>query len=125
MKIYVLGNTLIKKDATAVNLVPALQKELPQHEFLLVDPTESFNPDPDKTLIIIDTVLGIKKVQTYEDIDVFTKNKTVSVHDYDLILHLQLLKKLDKLPKKMVIIGVPQIRATASLVDQVIVLLAQ
>jgi len=124
MKIYVLGNTLVKEDGVAVGLIPQLRKRLPHYEFILVDPTENWTPDEDKPLVIIDTVLGIEKVSVYNNLDIFAQNKAVSVHDYDLFLHLQLLKKLGKLPKKLVIIGVPQMHHPGeNLIDQVINLL--
>src|SRR3989344_5934623 len=124
MKIYVLGNTLVKEDGVAVGLIPQLRKRLPHYEFILVDPTENWTPDEDKPLVIIDTALGIEKVSVYDNLDVFAQNKAVSVHDYDLFLQLQLLKKLGKLPEKLVIIGVPQIHHSGeNLIDQVIDLL--
>ena len=123
MKIFVLGNTLVKEDSTAVELLPLLKQQLPEYEFILVDPTENFTPNSDAPLVIIDAVKGIDKVQVYDNLDVFASAKAVSVHDYDLLLHLQLLKKLGKLPEKLVIIGIPQVKVTDDLVNHVTKLL--
>lgn len=103
--------------------MPILQRSLPQHEFVLIDPTENFTPDPNLPLVIIDTVLGIDQIKIFANLDLFVQNKAVSVHDYDLFLHLQLLKKLGKLPKKMMIIGIPPNIPAKALADDVIGLL--
>ncbi len=107
MKIYVLGNPLVKKDSLPLKLMPRLQKIFPQINFIIIDPNEDFPPQEERDLIILDTVLGIKK-PTILDLNAFeAKKKTpVSPHDYDLLLHLLLLKKTGRL-NNVKIIGMP------------------
>jgi len=108
MKIYVFGNPLVKKDALPVKLLPNLKKTFPKIEFILTDPNDNFPPDGEKDLVILDTVIGIKKPMILDLDDLQKIKKTpVSPHDYDLIFHLQLLIKLKKV-KSVKIIGIPR-----------------
>jgi len=106
MKIYVLGNPLVKEDSLPLLIVPKLKKAFPNIDFQTVDPNENFPPEGEKNLIILDTVLGIKK-QVLLDLDDFDaiKKTPISPHDYDLLFHLLLLKKIKRL-EKVLIIGV-------------------
>lgn len=107
MKIYVLGNLLINQDSLPLKILPELKKALPQVNFIEIDPSENFEPELNQPLIIIDSVVGIKKITIFADLDQFSRIKFVSLHDYDLLLHLKLLKKIKKLPGKLFIIGLP------------------
>jgi len=112
MRVYVFGNPLIKEDSWPVMMITRLKKILPQIDFKMVDPNENFPPKGEKDLIILDTVFGIKKPMVL-DLDCLSlpdsKKKTpISPHDYDLLFHLVLLKKLKKI-NKVIIIGVPDI----------------
>src|SRR3989344_6877711 len=104
MKVYVLGNPLVAADSLPFKLLPKLRIALPNFEFIETDPTENFIPETNS--IIIDTVLGISKVTKFNSIDEFETFRSVTAHDYDLSLHLQLLKKLGKL-NSVAIIGIP------------------
>ena len=104
MKVYVLGNPLVAADSLPLKLLPKLRNALPDIEFIETDPTENFIPEANS--IIVDTVLGITKVTRFNSIDEFEILRSVTAHDYDLSLHLQLLKKLGKL-KEVKIIGIP------------------
>lgn len=104
MKVYGLGNPLVAKDSLPLRLLPQLRKLLPNIEFIETDPTENFIPENNS--IIVDTVVGIKKITVFNSIDEFETFHSVTAHDYDLSLHLQLLKKLGKL-NKIKIIGIP------------------
>ena len=97
-KIYIFGNLLVKKDSLPLSLLSELKKAFPKVEFQIVDPNENFPPNDEKNLIIIDTVFGIKKSQIL-DLDDFQliKKTPVSPHDYDLLMHLLLLKKIKKI----------------------------
>lgn len=88
---------LVKEDSSSLKLLPELQKKFPKIEFIVVDPNENFPPAGEKDLIILDTVLGIKEPMIL-NLDNFQKQgKTpVSPHDYDLLFHLLLLKKNQK-----------------------------
>lgn len=107
MKIYVFGNPLVKEDSTPLKLLPSLKKMFQKIEFIIIDPNENFPPPDKKELMILDTVIGIKKPSLL-NMDDFEKNKNtpVSPHDYDLLFHLLLLKKLKKIDAVR-IIGIP------------------
>ena len=104
MKVYIVGNPLVKVDSLPFKLLPKLKKEFPEGRFEEVDPTENFIPENDS--IIIDTVVGIDHVRLFTDLDEFVPFSSVSAHDYDLGLHLQLLKKLGKITS-VSILGIP------------------
>lgn len=107
MKIYVFGNPLLKEDSRPLRLINQLKKIFPKVEFLIADPNENFPPKNEKELVILDTVAGIKKptILDLKDLDQM-KKAPVSPHDYDLLMHLLLLKKIKKISKAK-IIGVP------------------
>ena len=104
MKVYVVGNELVPEDSMPFRLLSLLRKEFPSIKFEEADPNENFIPEEDS--IIIDTIKGIKKVTLFETLDMFEQSARISPHDYDLLLHLQLLKKLKKLTS-ITIIGIP------------------
>ncbi len=108
MKIYVFGNPFVEEDSLPLQLVPYLQKKFPSITFQITDPNDNFPPENEKELFILDTVKGINvpKLLYLKD---FEKNgKTpISPHDYDLLFHLLLLKKLKKIARAT-ISGVPQ-----------------
>ncbi|MDO8611009.1 MAG: hypothetical protein Q7R95_10815 [bacterium] len=108
MKIYVFGNPLVPEDSKLLEYLPELKKKFPKINFEIVDPNENFPPFGVKDLVIIDTVQGIDKVQMIEFSDLKSIDSTpVSPHDYDLLFHLLLLKKLGKI-NTVKIIGLPQ-----------------
>lgn len=109
MKAYVVGNPLVKEDSLPLRLLPKLQTALPYITFIEVDPNENFVPDENS--VIIDTVEGFDTVSLFGSIDEFVETKSVSPHDYDLGLHLKLLKKLRKI-NSVSILGIP-IKAAA------------
>jgi len=106
LKIYVLGNLLVEKDSLPLQLVPKLKEVFPRVEFVIVDPNENFPPPGEKDLVILDTVLGINepKILNLTDFDNYKKTP-ISPHDYDLLIHLLLLKKMNKI-NNVKIIGV-------------------
>lgn len=107
MTVFVFGNPLLKKDSLPLTLLFNLKKQFPDIDFQIADPNENFPPEKEKELIIIDTVMGIKKPMIL-DLNDFKKNQTtpLSPHDYDLLFHLLLLKKLKKI-NDVKIIGIP------------------
>ncbi len=70
-----------------------------------IDPTENFLPKEGS--VIIDTVVGLNEVTLFKSLNDFVDSPAVSVHDYDLLLHLKLLKKLGKI-QDVVILGIPR-----------------
>jgi len=107
MKIYVFGNSLVKEDSGALQTMPTLQVQFPQIQFVAVDPNENFPPENEKNITILDTVSGIYSVMFFDFTDLKNVEKTpISPHDYDLLLHLLLLKKMGKIDS-VKIIGLP------------------
>jgi hypothetical protein len=104
MKIYLVGNQLLSTDSLPLLIKPNLQKIFPQFEFIEADPCENLIPENDS--FIIDTVVGLTTIKVFDSLDDFVSHKLVSVHDYDLGFHLQLLYKLNKI-KQVKIIGIP------------------
>ncbi len=109
MNIYVFGNPLVPGDETPIVFYPLFKINFPEVTFILTDPQESFPPQNEKVPIIIDTVKGIKKPMLLNlgDFD-SSKSTPVSPHDYDLLFHLLLLKKLNKIDDAK-IIAVPSL----------------
>ena len=107
MKIYVFGNPFIRKDNGPLKILPELKKSFPKIAFDVVDPNENFPPENEKNLIIIDTVKGLKRPKIFglNDLQDLKKSPN-SPHDYDLGMHLLLLKKLKRIVS-VKIIGVP------------------
>ncbi|MFC1646705.1 hypothetical protein ACFL1A_00330 [Patescibacteria group bacterium] len=106
MTIYLMGNPLVESDSIPLAFVDNLCKNFPEIDIKEIDPSENFIPE--KGDIIIDTVVGIDDITVFDEVDVFIGHKLITPHDYDLWLHLKLLKKLNKLPK-IYVIGVPVI----------------
>ena len=104
-RISLFGNPLIEKDSLPLKILSKLRKRFPDIEFVVEDPTETLNP-PQEEWWIIDSAEGIDEVKLIEDISKFETSKSASVHDYDLAFELNLLKKLGKLPK-LIIIAIP------------------
>jgi len=105
VKILVCGNALVKEDSLPLRLLPLLKKEFPDIGFKEFDAVEELE-DEGEYLLILDTVVGIKHVKVFEDIDSFSDSPRFSLHDFDLLSYLKLLKKVGKV-RKVRIIGVP------------------
>ena len=104
MNVYIIGNSLIPEDSAPVRLLPDLRSRFPQVSFIEADPNENFIPEDGS--IIIDTVKGITAPQWFTDIIQFEQTRSVSPHDYDLVLHIRLLLKLKKITR-IRILGIP------------------
>ena len=115
-KIFVVGNRLLKQDSLPLRIMEKLSKMLPEVEFLEFDPTENFPEE--KEMVILDTVVGLKKAELIENIDSFSLSKAYSLHDFDLGTNLKLMKKAGLL-KKVRIIGVPPSLSEKAAVKQV------
>lgn len=102
--VWLFGNPDFAPDALPIKLKDALQKRLPNFDFITKDPHEEW--DLQKTLIIIDTVQGIKRITTFTSLDQFQNTPRLTVHDFDLLTNLRWLAKLKKLPPFLVI-GLP------------------
>ena len=120
MKLYIVGNPLVKNDSTPIALMPQLYRTFPTFDIEEIDPNEDFIPQ--KGSIIIDTVDGIDAVRIFTSIDQFIQTKSVSAHDYDLGFHLALLSKLGKLPD-IRIIGVPMNQQPSDILKDLVTML--
>ncbi len=105
MKILVFGNPFLEEDSLPLRILPRLRKEFPKIEFIEIDPSEGLEKFG-KNLIILDSVLGIEKVEVINSIEQLETTKVCSMHDFDLGYNLKILKKLGML-ESVKIIGVP------------------
>ncbi len=105
MKIYVLGNPLVEIDSLPIKLLLKLEDMFPKIQFIELDPSEDFDTS-EKTLNLLDTALGLKKVQLIKDIDKIVVERACSLHDFDLGHNLKIMKKFG-LIEEVNIIGVP------------------
>ena len=103
-QIWLFGNIDFEPDKLPLKLAPELIDIFPQFEFVIKDPNETWRM-PDK-LIIIDTVLGLKKITTFTSLHDFSDTPRITMHDFDLLTNLKWLAKLKKLPP-FLIIGIP------------------
>jgi Ni,Fe-hydrogenase maturation factor len=104
MKITVLGNQDLEQDNAGIKLIPWLKQKYPGVEIKIEDPSGGLDPSDD--WLIVDVCKGIDKITEFEDLDKFESLRRVSVHDYEVITELKLLKKLGKI-KKLRILAVP------------------
>lgn len=104
MIIFIFGNQDLTQDSLPLKLLPALRKRFPQINFLIKDPNEEWETPDDIT--VIDTVVGIDKVQVFTDLGAFINAPRVTLHDFDALTNLKYLQKIGKL-KKIKIIGIP------------------
>lgn len=103
-EIWIFGNPDLKQDSLPLNILPQLQKKLPDTEFIVKDPNEEW--DLPKHLTIIDTIHDLKKITTFTSLKDFAIVPRLTMHDFDLLTNLRWLSKLNKLPP-FTIIGIP------------------
>lgn len=103
-KIFVAGNPLLEIDSLPLRIMPVLSKKFPQIAFEEFDPTENFPKE--KNLVILDTVVGLEKVEIIGDSKKFVLPKAISLHDFDLSINLTLMQKAGMI-NSFKIIGVP------------------
>lgn len=128
MRVSVFGNPDLPFDAVASGLIPDLQKKFPDVEFIHQDPNEECAPPETaagggEPWIIIDAVKGVDRVTVIEDTKLIETQQRISMHDYDLGMHLTLLKKINP-DLKIKIIGIPLGAHAAEILNDVIVVLA-
>ena len=104
LTIFVAGNPLLEIDSLPLRILPKLSKSLPMFSFEEFDPTENFPEE--REMVILDTVVGLKKAEIIRGTDSFLLPKSCSLHDFDLGTNLRLLQKAGKI-KKFTIIGIP------------------
>jgi len=102
--VFVFGNPELKADSLPLKLVPELVRAFPEISFEIKDPNEEWAVPAE--MIVIDTIVGPKKVTMFDNLDAFESAPRLTMHDFDALSNLRYLKKLGKL-KKIKIIGVP------------------
>lgn len=105
MKISIIGNQDLPFDSLPVQIMPELQKEFPQINFVMEDPNDLDVPIEDE-IYFIDTVKGLKKPRMITIDEIKATEARATAHDFDLSIHLLLMKKL-KPDIKIGIIGIP------------------
>ncbi len=116
-EVWIFGNPDYEPDALPLKILPALQQQLPDLEFMIKDPNEDW--DLPERLIILDTVQGIDHVTKFESLEKFSGGSRTTMHDFDLGMKLQWLAKLKKLPP-FVIIGIPMGANETEILDEVV-----
>ena len=102
--IFIFGNQELDIDSLPLKILPGLRQLFLSINFEAKDSNEEWSV-PEK-MIVIDTVVGLKKVTVFEDFDSFDSAPRLTMHDFDALANLRYLKKLGKL-KEIMIIGVP------------------
>jgi hypothetical protein len=125
--VSVFGNPDLAPDAVPISLLPLLRVHFPAITFEHVDPNEECAPPEasaksGKPWWIIDTVKGIDKVTLIDEKDLLVIKKRLTMHDYDLGMHLVLLKKIYP-DLKLRIIGVPFGAKAEEVIEKIIRLL--
>jgi hypothetical protein len=119
-KIFVFGNPDLPMDSFPLRILPELRATFSNSsttkigssdfkvEFVVVDPNEEW--EVPEELVVLDTVVGLKNVVVFEDLEKFIPAPNISMHDFDALANLRFLKKLGKI-KRVQVIGVPPLEA--------------
>lgn len=120
--VMVSGNIIFPFDNKPFKLLLFLKKKFPIVDFLPYDPTEELPETHMDTLFILDTVQGLNHVRLFSSLEQFTPSPHTSVHDFDLYMQLNLLKKIRKI-HTLNIIGIPQKGVLSTIKREVVKLL--
>ena len=104
MNVFVFGNSDLQFDSLPLRILPFLKKTCPDVRFFICDPNEEW--DALENIIAIDTVEGIASVRLFSDTDEFIRTPRITMHDFDALSNILLLKKIGKI-QSIRIIGVP------------------
>lgn len=115
--IYYLGNPLVRIDRKPIEIIPSIIKRIKDTRFIYSDPTESLDL-VNRTLVVLDTVVGIHKVTLFKDLNSFIRSPRFSVHDYDLLSDASILLKLGKI-KRIAVIGIPPAGTMTVLIEDI------
>jgi hypothetical protein len=105
MTIYVFGNPDLDFDSAAITAANYLKNTIPGIEFKFTPPNADINFDTHHP-VILDVVMGIKKIIVFKNLDQLIPPPHASVHDFDLGFQLKYLKKLGQITSTT-IIGLP------------------
>jgi hypothetical protein len=108
--VLVFGNSDLPQDSLPLKLLPQLRLACPEFDFKLIDPNENWAIPPE--IIVIDTVMGLKTVESLTDLNKLIDSPRLSLHDFDVGFQLKYLAKLGRL-KKVIIIGLPPLMTEA------------
>jgi len=103
-RVFVFGNINLENDSLPLRIMSKLQVKFSDIKFEIRDPNEEW--DVPEEFIIIDTVIGIKDIRIFDNLEKFLSVPRVSMHDFDALTNLRFLWKLGKI-KKIKIIGLP------------------
>lgn len=105
MKVLVFGNPLAKIDSAAVRIAKKLEGKMADVKFKRFDTSEDLEKEG-KELVIMDAVAGLRSPRMVLLSELELPEQPLSLHGFDLLWNLLLLRKLGKLTKAT-IIGVP------------------
>jgi hypothetical protein len=123
--IYLVGNTIVAKDAMPFKIKPFLQKALPDIRFTPFDPTENFPEVPRP--IFIDTAINLTAPRLFGSVNEFEPfmSSGLSVHNFNFYTELALREKLGSSDGgRYTIIAVPPDGDLMEIAQNVISLLA-
>jgi len=121
MRVLVFGNPIAEEDSAAVKISEKLAGEMPEVQFVRFDTSEDLEREGAR-LVILDAVVGLEKPRLVSLDELELSARPLSLHGFDLMWSLLLLKKLGKLESAM-IIGVPAKQPYKKNVETVKVLL--
>lgn len=118
MRVLVFGNPLAKVDSVAVKIADKLagDAKFAGIDFVRFDTSEDLEREG-KEIVIMDAVVGLENVRMIGLSELELSERPLSLHGFDLLWTLLLLKKLGKL-EKATIIGVPAKRAVRESLPQ-------
>ncbi len=109
MKVYVFGNPAVPGDARALDAARELGETVAGVSFVFVGPNEDVPFVDERSVVILDTVVGIEGVCLIPDgeIERFVPPPRGTVHDFDLSFQFRYLKKIGRLGEVRVV-GIPR-----------------
>jgi len=114
MTIYVFGNPLVPGDSGPERMLVNLKEKFSEHKFTITDPNDSFPPLNERNPVIFDTIKKLSQPHLFRFEDLISNGTPlISGHDYDLFVHLSLLKKLGRIDS-VTIIGMPEVEHISS-----------
>ncbi|NPA38231.1 MAG: hypothetical protein GXN99_00350 [Candidatus Nanohaloarchaeota archaeon] len=106
LKIYVLGNPLLKEDDAALRIAKELEAELKDVEFVEFDPAEAVDEKKPVFLDVSPDIDDVMIIDSSDDSHDFETSDLVTMHDYDLGVMLKLFREVGLL-SEYVVIAVP------------------
>ncbi|MEM4348368.1 MAG: hypothetical protein QXN37_02255 [Candidatus Anstonellaceae archaeon] len=105
LRVLVFGNPLALQDSAAIKIAKRLSSRLREVEFVPFDTSEDLEKEGER-ITLLDVVIGLKEPRVVKIDELELADAPLSLHGFDLLWNLLLLKKLGKL-KEAIIIGVP------------------